>query len=83
LALPLAWKGRRKALLAMVLLTILAGGVSSCSGSGGGSGGSGGGSGGSSGGSGSGATPAGTYSIPVTVTSNGIEHSVTVTLIVD
>jgi len=79
LALPLAWKGRRKALLAMVLLMILAGGVSSCSGSGGGSGGSG----GSGGGSGSGATPAGTYSIPVTVTSNGVQHSVTVTLIVD
>jgi hypothetical protein len=79
LALPLAWKGRRKALLAVALLMILAGGVSSCSGSGGGVGGGG----GSGGGGTSGATPAGTYSIPVTVTSNGIEHSVTVTLVVD
>jgi hypothetical protein len=79
LALPLVWRGRRKALLAVALLMILAGGVSSCGGSGGGVGGGS----GSGGGGSPGATPAGTYSIPVTVTSNGIEHSVTVTLVVD
>jgi len=54
------------------------GGVTSCAGSGGGGGGGTGGSGG-----GSGYTPDGTYSIPVTVTANGVSHSATVTLTVD
>jgi hypothetical protein len=75
---PFGLARRRRALLLVALLAILAGGVSSCtssqiikgSGSGGGS-------------SGSGVTPAGTYSIPVTVTSNGISHSITLTLTVD
>jgi hypothetical protein len=75
--LPLGWRRRRKALLLAALLSILAGGVSSCTSSGGGSGG------GSGGNGGSGGTPAGTYSIPVTAASNGIQHSVTLTLTVD
>jgi hypothetical protein len=59
----------------VVLLAFLVGGVVSCTISGGG---------GSTGpGSGGGKTPAGTYSIPVTVTSMGVSHSVTVTLVVD
>jgi hypothetical protein len=74
--LPLGWKRRRKALLLVALLSILASGVSSCTSSGGGTGGSG-------GNGGSGGTPAGTYSIPVTAASNGIQHSVTLTLTVD
>jgi hypothetical protein len=79
LALPLVWKLHRKAFMAVALLAILAGGVSSCSGSGGGTSGGG----GSGGGGTSGGTPAGTYSIPVTVSCNGVQHSVTMTLIVD
>jgi hypothetical protein len=79
LLLPLGWKRRRKALVWCALLAILAGGVSSCTSSGGGTGGGG----GLTGGGGAGTTPAGTYSIPVNVTSNGVQHSLTVTLIVD
>jgi hypothetical protein len=75
---PLGLARRRRAVLLVALLAILAGGVSSCtssqiikgSGSGGGSGGAG-------------VTPAGTYSIPVTVTSNSISHQITLTLTVD
>jgi hypothetical protein len=79
--LPLGWKRRRKALLFAVLLAILAGGVSSCASSGGGTGGCNG--GGSCGSGGSDTTPTGTYSIPVTVTSTGVQHTVTLTLTVD
>jgi hypothetical protein len=74
--LPFGWRRRRKALLLVALLSILAGGVSSCTSSGGGTGGSG-------GQGGSGGTPAGTYSIPVTAASAGVQHSVTLTLTVD
>jgi hypothetical protein len=74
--LPLGWRRRRKALLLVALLAILAGGVSSCTTSGGGTGGA-------SGVTAPGATPSGTYSIPVTVTSTGVQHGVTVTLTVD
>ncbi|MGA2649199.1 MAG: choice-of-anchor D domain-containing protein [Terracidiphilus sp.] len=81
LFLPLGWKRRRKALVGCVLLAILAGGLSSCASSGGGTGGGGG--GGTGGGGGGGTTPAGTYSIPVNVTSTGVQHSLTVTLTVD
>jgi len=82
LLLPLGLLKRRKALLIAFLLVFLAGGVTSCTGSGGGSGGGGG--GGSGGGSGgSGLTSAGTYSVPVTVTSTGVSHSATLTLVVD
>jgi hypothetical protein len=79
LLLPIRWKKRRKVLQTGVLLALLSfliSGVASCTTSGGG--------GGSVPGSGGpGATPAGTYSIPVTVTSTGVAHSVTVTLTVD
>jgi len=72
---PLSLARRRRALLLVALLVLLAGGVSSCTSSkiikG------------SSGGGGSGVTPAGTYSIPVTVPSNGISHQITLTLTVD
>jgi len=74
--MPLALWRRRKALLLVALLVILAAGVSSCASS------SVGRSSSPSGGS-SGTTPANTYSIPVTVTSNGVQHQVTLTLIVD
>jgi hypothetical protein len=53
------------------------GGFSSCTSSGGGTGGGTGGNGGGS------KTPAGTYTIPVSVTSMGIAHSLNVTLTVD
>jgi hypothetical protein len=75
--LPLVLRKSRKALLLIALAAILAGGVSSCTSSGGGTGG------GTGGQSQSGATPAGTYTIPVTVASTGISHSVSLTLTVD
>ncbi len=77
LLLPLALKRRRRVFLLLVLAAVLAGGVSSCTSSGGGSGG------GSSGESGSPGTAAGTYTIPVSVTSTGITQSVNLTLTVD
>jgi hypothetical protein len=77
LLLPLALVRRRKSLLLIVLLAVLAGSVSSCTSSGGGTGGGSGGSGSSS------ATPPGTYTIPVTVSSTGITHAVTLTMTVD
>ncbi len=73
--LPFGLSRKRRALLLGALLALLIGGVASCSGSGGG-GGSG------SGGSGSN-TPAGTYSIPVTATANGLSHQATISLTVD
>jgi hypothetical protein len=76
LLLPLAIRRRRKIFQLAVLLAILACGISSCTSSGGGSGGSGGSGGG-------GGTPTGTYTIPVTVTANGISHSADLTLTVD
>ena len=76
--LPFAICRRRKIFLLVVLAAIVTASVTSCTGSGGGTGGSG--SGGQSGGSG---TPAGTYTIPVNVTSTGITHSLSVTLTVD
>jgi hypothetical protein len=84
LLLPLRWKNRRKALHGLFLLAlvaVLAGGVASCAKSGGGTGGGAGGSGGSGGAAGT--TPAGTYSVPVAVTSMGVSHSATLTLTVD
>jgi hypothetical protein len=73
--LPLGWKRRGKVLHGVVLvalLGILIGGVASCAESGGGSGSSG-----------AGSTAPGTYSVPVTVTSTGVSHSVPLTLTVD
>ena len=75
--LPFGWTRRRKALMLVALLSILAGGISGCVSSGGGTGGGTGGQGGS------GSTPPGTYTIPVTAISSGIQHSVTLTLVVD
>jgi hypothetical protein len=79
LLLPLAIRRRRKIFQLAVLLAVLASGISSCTSSGGGTGGTGG-SGGNGGGSG---TPTGTYTIPVTVTANGISHAADLTLTVD
>jgi hypothetical protein len=82
LLLPWALVRRRKVLLQLVFLMAVVGAISSCGGSSGGS--TGGGSAGGGGGSGSGsATPAGTYKVPVTVTSTGVSHVVTLTLTVD
>lgn len=78
--LPLALLGKRRRLLMLLLMVLIALGASSCTGSGGGGSSGPGGSGGSGGGS---ATPAGTYAIPVTVSSSGITHTVTLTLTVD
>jgi hypothetical protein len=77
LVLPLTAKRRRGTIALCLVLAIMLGGIASCAGSGGGSGGGGG------GGGGSGSTPTGTYSVPFTVTSTGISHSVTATLTVD
>jgi hypothetical protein len=79
LLVPLAIYRRRRIFQLVLLLAILVSGVSSCAGSGGGS--SGGGTGGSGGG-GSG-TPVGTYTIPVTVTANGMSQTLDLVLTVD
>jgi hypothetical protein len=79
LLLPLAIRRRRKIFQLAVLLAVLACGVSSCTSSGGGTSG-GGGSGGSGG---SGGTPTGTYTIPVTITANGISHAAALVLTVN
>jgi hypothetical protein len=79
LLLPLAIHRRRRIFQLVLLLAVLACGVSSCTSSGGGSGGSGG-PGGNGGGIG---TPPSTYTIPVTVTANGISQTVNVVLTVD
>jgi hypothetical protein len=76
---PLALKRRRSLFMFVLLLAVLATAVSGCTSSGGGTGG--GGSGGGSGGSS--ATPPGTYSVPINVTSTGVSHSTTVTMTVD
>jgi len=77
LLLPLAIRRRRKIFQLAVLLAVLACGVSSCTSSGGGSGGTGG------SGGGGGGTPTGTYTIPVTITANGISHAADLVLTVD
>ncbi|MDR3724415.1 MAG: choice-of-anchor D domain-containing protein [Terracidiphilus sp.] len=68
---------RRRKLLAMLVLLVVTLVVSSCASAGVNSSGGSGGSGSST------TTPAGTYTIPVTVTSNGVSHAVTLTLTVD
>ncbi len=84
LLLPLALRRRRKVIFRAFFLVLLGAavlvGVSACAGSGGGSSS---GSGGSGGSGSSSATPPGTYSIPVTFSSTGTSHAVTVTLTVD
>ncbi len=78
LLLPFALVRRRKALLLVLLLGMIAGALSGCTGLASGTGGGGG------GGSGNGsATPPGTYTVPVTFTSTGISHAVNLTLTVD
>jgi hypothetical protein len=78
LVLPLALRRRRKAFwMALLLVLVVAGAATGCTSSGGSI------KSGSSGSGDSGGTPAGTYSIPVTVTSTGVSHTVTVTLTVD
>jgi hypothetical protein len=74
--LPFALPRGRRILLLAVMAAIFAAGVSSCTSS----------SGGTITGlpnGGSGSTPAGTYTIPVTISSTGVSHAVNVTLIVD
>lgn len=82
LALTSRWRNSfrkwRNRLVGLSLLFFLIGSVASCTSSGGGTGG-----GSGSGSGGTGLTPAGTYSVPLTVTSTGVAHSVTVTLTVD
>jgi hypothetical protein len=73
--LPLAWRRRRRIVAMAGLLAISVGGISSCTASGGGTGGL-------STGSGNESAP-GTYSIPVSVASNGVVHQVTLTVTVD
>ncbi|HVU44673.1 MAG TPA: choice-of-anchor D domain-containing protein [Terracidiphilus sp.] len=73
--LPLALACRRRGLLLVVLAMVLAAGISSCTSSSGGTGGE------PLGGSES--TPAGTYTIPVTISSTGVSHVINVTLTVD
>jgi hypothetical protein len=79
LLLPLVLHRRRRIFQLALLLAILACGVFGCTSSGGGTGGSGG-SGGNGGGSG---TPTGTYTVPVTVTADGISQTVDLVLTVD
>jgi hypothetical protein len=79
---PWARARRRRALLHLLLLVLFVSGMASCSASSGGS--TGGGSPVGGGGSGSSsATPAGTYTVPVTVASTGVAHTITLTLTVD
>jgi hypothetical protein len=76
--LPAGWKRRHKGArltAQLAILAILAGGVASCTISGGG--------GTHSESTPPGETPAGTYSIPINVTSTGVTHSFTVTLTVE
>jgi hypothetical protein len=75
LLLPCGSKRHRKVWFSALLLAMMAGGVSSCIVSGGGTGGGG--------HDIPGTTPAGTYSIVVTVTANGLSHSTPITLTVD
>ena len=76
LLFPAAIARRRRGWLLVVLLSVLAAGVSACTSSGGGGGGGGGGQKQTT-------TPAGTYTITVTATANGISQPLTLTLTVD
>jgi hypothetical protein len=75
---PFALKRRRRTLRLVALLAILAGGVTSCTSSNVIMGGTAPGSG-----SGPGITAPGTFPVVVTATANGVQHQVTLTLIVD
>ena len=82
LLLPIALRRRRGIFQLSILAVILICGVSSCTSSGGGTGG-GGCTGQSCGQGGSPGTPAGTYTIPITVSANGLSQTVDVVLTVD
>jgi hypothetical protein len=75
LVLPAAWRRRRFFLVSVFLLAALT--ATGCSSSGGGGGGT------PPASPTTHTTPAGTYSIPVTVSANGVQHAVTLTLVVD
>jgi hypothetical protein len=75
--IPIAFRRRWKYLGVAAICAISFCAMTSCSGSGGGTGGT------PSGGQGSANGSTGTYSIPVSVSSNGIAHTVTLTLTVD
>jgi len=75
--LSLGWRRRRRVLLLCGLALVIATGVTSCTSAGPAPGGGGGGGGGST------STPAGTYQVPVSATADGVQHSVTLTLVVD
>jgi hypothetical protein len=77
LILPIAWR-RRKLRFPVAFLAVLLLGFSGCSSSGGGSGGTPPPSSPTTHN-----TPTGTYTVPVTVVSNGVQHGVTLTLVVD
>jgi hypothetical protein len=78
IALPIAWRKRRKALFLAASVALVTAGVVSCSGGGGGTGG------GASAPSQTGNnTPPGKYSVDVTATANGVSHKVTLSLTVD
>ncbi|WP_058188130.1 beta strand repeat-containing protein [Terracidiphilus gabretensis] len=84
LLLPLAALRRfRRAVLLAAVIMLSTCVVNSCSGSGGGGDGKGGGGSGGGGGDTTNTTPAGTYTIPVQVTANGVQHSISLTLVVD
>jgi hypothetical protein len=77
LLLPIALWRKRRGLVLVAALAILAGGACSCSGSGGGTGGM------PATGQNNANTPPGTYSIAVTATANGVSHQLTLSLTVD
>ena len=72
---PLSRRRARGWILLILLAVMFAVGGAGCSGSGGGTGGAAGGSGTN--------TPPGTYSVKVTASSGGVQHAVTLTLVVD
>jgi hypothetical protein len=74
--LPLVLVRGRRVFLAVLLLAVLAVGISSCTSSSGGTGGT-------PGGGDKTSTPPGTYTIPATVTADGLSHAVSLTLTVD
>jgi len=78
IVLPIAWRRRWKLLVLVGLFAIAVSGVASCSGGGGGTKGS------ATPPTQSGSnTPAGTYSVGVTATANGVSHKVMLSLTVD
>lgn len=77
ISVPFALQRKRSMLGRLVVLVLTAAALTSCAGSGGGGGGT------PSGGTSTSNTPAGTYSVVVTATANGVSHNTTVTLVVD